>query len=72
MILKLQRSLTSSDGVAKVLAYDQHRRYVQEFDCHESVAQLFDDVGTDRVFVEASAGSNRILKIGRVLDEQGW
>lgn len=69
-IFKLQRSVASTDNVAKVLIYNASRSIFQEIELTEEMVALFD--GDLKIYVVGSINKEGILTIHERIGEQLW
>lgn len=69
MIVKVQRALMSTDGVDRVLIYNQDRSFVYEGGINEDLADILGD--QPKAYYEATLGPNG-LEIGEEVKAQPW
>lgn len=69
MIVKVQMSLASSDGVRRVLIYDRTRRFSYEGGVNEDVVEMMG--GRAKAYFEAGI-RNGNLEIGDEVEAQSW
>jgi hypothetical protein len=71
MILKLQKSLHSSDGVSRMLAYDKDKSYLHEQPMPGGAEILFH--GRPKIFVRADVDIEaNDIEVFELLPDQGW
>lgn len=69
MIVKVQVSLASSDGVTRVLIYNQSRSFKYEGGVNQDMVDTM--AGRPKAFFEASMGPEG-LEIGDEVPDPGW
>lgn len=70
MIVKVQVSLSTSDGVARCLVYNKDRSVTFEDNLSEDVAEVMD--GRPKGYFRATIGPTGLLEIGDEVEEQSW
>ena len=69
MIVKVQRALVTSDGIARVLIYNRDRSFVYEGGVNEDLVDILGD--QSKAYYEATFGPNG-LEIGEEVESQPW
>jgi hypothetical protein len=69
VIVKVQVSLASSDGVTRVLIYNQNCTFEYEGGINEDMVETM--AGRAKAYFEASMGPDG-LEIGEELEDQSW
>jgi hypothetical protein len=70
MIIKVQLSLMSSDGLVRMLAYDKERSFTYEAVADDDVLDLM--CGRPKAYFEAKINKDKLLEIGEEVEEQDW
>ena len=72
MIVKIQRSIVSTNGLQNILIYNQDRSLIYESQMSSEVQKLFDSEGCPlKLYCNANL-ENGILEIGKVIHLQDW